>query len=231
MTLLHKMTLCDWIYNCWIIWPALLLYELLLAIVFGNFGTRETGKCFSHQFIFFPKSFWMNPITRNRNVIHQIGYFYAPVIPLYPYGNIPLTQLCWPLRLKKFHGSRETRPKVQFSASAGTPPPSWIKAQMQLLSGGRWVDQTHHKVVKDRNPIHCIHVSLVPGHEFPINCRSQHGWKKSFCFQAGLEPGTLCFSIMVLDHPNIKQQQKTLEWKISKWENIFLKGRDGKGYA
>ena len=30
---------------------------------------------------------------------------------------------------KKFHGSRETRPKAQFSASAGTPPPSWIKAR------------------------------------------------------------------------------------------------------
>ena len=38
---------------------------------------------------------------------------------------------------KKIHGSRETRPKAQFSASAGTPPPSWIKAQMQLLNGGR----------------------------------------------------------------------------------------------
>ena len=27
--------------------------------------------------------------------------------------------------------------------------------------------------------------------------------KKSFRFQAGLEPGTLCFSIMVLDHPTM----------------------------
>ena len=54
---------------------------------------------------------------------------------------------------------------------------------MQLLSGGRWVDQTHHKMVKDRNPIDDIHVSLVPGHAFPINCGSQHGLQKSFRFQ------------------------------------------------
>ena len=39
--------------------------------------------------------------------------------------------------LLKIHGSRETRPKAQFSTSARTPPPSRIKAQMQLLSGGR----------------------------------------------------------------------------------------------
>ena len=58
-------------------------------------------------------------------------------------------------------------------------------------------------MVKDRSPISCIHVTLVPGHEFPINCGSQHGWKNSFRFQAGLEPGTLCFSIMVLDHPTM----------------------------
>ena len=58
-------------------------------------------------------------------------------------------------------------------------------------------------MVKDRNPISCIHVTLVPDHKFPINCGSQHGWKNSFRFQAGLEPGTLCFSIMVLDHPTI----------------------------
>ena len=31
------------------------------------------------------------------------------------------------------HGLRETWPKVEFSASAGTPPPSWIKAQMRCL--------------------------------------------------------------------------------------------------
>ena len=43
------------------------------------------------------------------------------------------------------HGSRETRPKAaEFSASAGTPPPSWIKAQMQLLSGG-WVRGSRSK--------------------------------------------------------------------------------------
>ena len=58
-------------------------------------------------------------------------------------------------------------------------------------------------MVKNRNPISCIHVTLVPGHEFPINCGPQHGWKNSFRFQAGLEPGTFCFSIMVLDHPTM----------------------------
>ena len=99
------------------------------------------------------------------------------------------------------------------------PHPPWerhhplgSKAQMQRLNGGRWVDQTHHQVVKDRNPISCIHVTLVPGHEFPINCGSQHGWKNSFRFQAGLEPGTLCFSIMVLDHPTMPAWKGQVRW-------------------
>ena len=54
---------------------------------------------------------------------------------------------------KKFHGSRET-------LQPSFPHPPWerhhplgSKAQMQRLNGGRWVDQTHHQVVKDRSPI------------------------------------------------------------------------------
>ena len=46
-------------------------------------------------------------------------------------------------------------------------------------------------------------ISAIFGHNFPNNCGSQHGWKNSFRFQAGLEPGTLCFSIMVLDQPTM----------------------------
>ena len=59
---------------------------------------------------------------------------------------------------KNVHGSRDTRLEAELSASAGKPPPSWIKAQMQLLKrwGGGCVDQTHHKVVKDRKS-HSLH--------------------------------------------------------------------------
>ena len=49
-------------------------------------------------------------------------------------------------------------------------------SSLAVGGGGGGVDQTHDKVVKTENTIHCILVSLVPGHEFPINCGSQHGW-------------------------------------------------------
>ena len=68
---------------------------------------------------------------------------------------------------KNVHGSRETRLEAELSASAGKPPPSWIKAQMQLLKrcgggggGGEQIRPTT-KWSKTENHIHCIHVSLV----------------------------------------------------------------------
>ena len=49
----------------------------------------------------------------------------------------------------------------------------------------------------------CAFLLNINNYVFFFNCGSQHSWKKSFRFQAGLEPGTLCFSIMVLDHPTM----------------------------
>ena len=74
-------------------------------------------------------------------------------------------------------------------------------------------------MVKDQNPISCIHVTLVRGHEFPINCGSQHGWKNSSRFQAGLEPGTLCFSILVLEKSEKIERIEKIK-RIEKIEKI-----------
>ena len=58
----------------------------------------------------------------------------------------------------------------------GTPPPH---DQASDAAPKRWVriDQFHQPEAKGLDPIYHIHVLLMPGHEFPINCGSQDGWK------------------------------------------------------
>ena len=56
------------------------------------------------------------------------------------------------LEVGKIHGSRQTRLEAEFSALVGTPPPSKIKARMQLLKQASIVGWLKTMIEKQRVP-------------------------------------------------------------------------------
>ena len=68
---------------------------------------------------------------------------------------------------------RTQRKFVALAWSRVTPHPPALRVTRQHNIAST-VDQTHHQMLKDRNPISCIHVTLVPGHAF-----DPRGWWRS----------------------------------------------------
>ena len=107
-------------------------------------------------------------------------------------------------RREKIHGSRETRLKTEFSASVGTPPPfkdQGADAAPKSVEG-EWISSPASGQ-RPKTPFTASMFSSCQAPSSQLTVGRSTAGKKSFRFQAGLETGTLCFSIMVLDHPTM----------------------------